>query len=50
MPDRNALLELSAAIQSTRDLENLERQLLEIVSEAYAPTAERFFSPGETGD
>jgi transcriptional regulator with GAF, ATPase, and Fis domain len=48
--DRNALLELSAAIQSTRDLETLERQLLEIVSRTLFADRGAILLLGESGE
>jgi two-component system, NtrC family, response regulator HydG len=48
--DRNALLELSAAIQSTRDLEILEKRLLEIVSRTLYADRGAILLLGETGE
>jgi Nif-specific regulatory protein len=48
--DRNALLELSAAIQSTRDVETLEKKLLEIVSRTLYADRGAILLLGETGE
>jgi len=48
--DRNALLEISAAIHSTRDLETLEKQLLEIVSRTLYADRGAILLLGENGE
>ena len=48
--DRSALLELSAAIQSTRELETLEKKLLEIVSRTLYADRGAILLLGETGE
>jgi Nif-specific regulatory protein len=48
--DRNALLELSAAIQSTRDVETLEKKVLEIVSRTLYADRGAILLLGETGE
>ncbi len=47
--DRNALLEISAAIHSTRDLEMLEKKLLEIVSRTLYADRGAIMLLGESG-
>ena len=49
-PDRNALLEISAAIHSTRDLETLEKHLLEIVSRTLYADRGAILLLGESGE
>lgn len=49
MPQRDALLEISAAIQSTRDLDSLEQRLLETVSRAVAADRGAILLLGEDG-
>ena len=48
--DRNALLEISAAIHSTRDLETLEKHLLEIVSRTLYADRGAILLLGESGE
>ena len=48
-PDRDALLEVSAAIHSTRDLETLEKKLLEIVSRTLYADRGAILLLGESG-
>src|SRR5271157_5742749 len=48
--DRNALLEISAAIHSTRDLETLEKQLLEIISRTLYADRGAILLLGENGE
>jgi Nif-specific regulatory protein len=48
--DPNALLEISAAIHSTRDVETLERQLLEIVSRTLRADRGAILLLGESGE
>src|ERR1700691_913565 len=48
--DRDALLEISAAIHSTRDLETLEKHLLEIVSRTLYADRGAILLLGESGE
>src|ERR1700677_3879221 len=48
--DRDALLEISAAIHSTRDLETLEKHLLEIVSRTLYADRGAILLLGENGE
>jgi len=48
--DRNALLEISAAINSTRDLETLEKHLLEIISRTLYADRGAIMLLGERGE
>src|ERR1700691_5707813 len=48
--DRDALLEISAAIHSTRDLETLEKHLLEIVSRTLYADRGAIMLLGESGE
>src|SRR5580698_2944667 len=50
LADRNALLEIGAAIHSTRDLETLEKQLIEMVSRTLSAERGAILLLGENGE